>query len=177
MPGKKLLFSEHIFNRFQRTTIPRLKIESLTASYMNRFHYLSLQFEALVIYYGDPLHFCSKTSTLKLSTSSVLSKKHGIATFVDEQIRYTLLDRSPPISPIECLCVDVDGSKIVNFYKSPPIGLRPLDPQCFFISVSMSEISIVELIEVTIITVLTVNVWLTWQVLIVLSFYIILRMP
>ena len=46
-----------------------------------------------------------------------LSRKHGLATFVHEQKRYSLLNQSPPISEIDWLCVDVDGYKIVNVYK------------------------------------------------------------
>ena len=58
---------------------------------------------------------------------SSLSRKHGLATFVHERLRYTLLDQSPPTSEIEWLCVDVDGYKIVNVYKPPPTRLRSLD--------------------------------------------------
>ena len=56
-----------------------------------------------------------------------LTRKHGLATFVHERLRYTLLDQSPPTSEIEWLCVDVDGYKIVTVYKSPPTRMRPLD--------------------------------------------------
>ena len=58
---------------------------------------------------------------------SSLNRKHGFATFVHERLRYTLLDQSSPTSEIEWLCVDVDGYKIVNVYKSPPTRLRTLD--------------------------------------------------
>ena len=44
---------------------------------------------------------------------------HGLATFVHERLRYTLLDQSPPRSEIEWLCVDVDGYKpYSNFVKT-----------------------------------------------------------
>ena len=62
---------------------------------------------------------------------SSLSRKHGLATFVHERLRYTLLDQSPPKSEIEWLCVDVDGYKIVNVYKPPPTQLRSLDLPVF----------------------------------------------
>ena len=45
---------------------------------------------------------------------SSVSRKHGLATFVHERLRYTLLDQSPQTSEIEWLCVDVDGYKIVR---------------------------------------------------------------
>ena len=62
---------------------------------------------------------------------SSLSRKHGLATFVHERLRYTLLDQSPPTSEIEWLCVDVDRYKIVNVYKPPPTQLRILDLPVF----------------------------------------------
>ena len=62
---------------------------------------------------------------------SSLSRKHGLATFVHERLRYTLLDQSPPTSEIEWLCVDVDDYKIVNVYKPPPTRLRSLDLPVF----------------------------------------------
>ena len=50
---------------------------------------------------------------------SSLSRKHGLATFVHERLRYTLLDQ------FEWLCVDINDYKIVNVYK--PTQLRTLD--------------------------------------------------
>ena len=62
---------------------------------------------------------------------SSLSRKHGLATFVHEHLRYTLLDQTPPTSEIEWLYVDVDGYKIVDFFKLPPTQLRSLDLPVF----------------------------------------------
>ena len=49
-----------------------------------------------------------------------LSRKHGLATFVHERLKWILIDQSPPTSEIEWVCVDVDNYKIVNVYKPPP---------------------------------------------------------
>ena len=49
MPGKKLPFSGHNANKFQRPTILQLNIQGFTASKMNILHYLALQSETLVI--------------------------------------------------------------------------------------------------------------------------------
>ena len=70
-------------------------------------------------------------SNLLTSLLTTLSRKHGLATFVHERLRYTLLDQSPPTSEMEWLCVDVDGYKIVNVYKPPPTRLRTLDLPVF----------------------------------------------
>ena len=87
-----------------------------------------MQSEALVILLQET--HCTDAVKLVLPNyqlaGSSLSRKHGLATFVYERLRYTLLDQSPPTSEIEWLCVDVDSYKIVNVYKPPPTRLRTL---------------------------------------------------
>jgi len=56
---------------------------------------------------------------------SVLSRNHGIATFVHERLEWSLVDQSPEQSETEWLCVDVAGHKIVNVYKPPRSQLSP----------------------------------------------------
>ena len=129
----KLPFSGHIANKFRRPTILQLNIEGLTASKMNVLHHLAMQSEAFVILLQET--HCTDAEKLVLPhyqlAGSSLSRKHGLATFVHERLRYTLLDQSPPTSEIEWLCVDVDGYKIVNVYKPPPTRLRTLDLPVF----------------------------------------------
>ena len=129
----KLPFSGHIANKFRRPTILQLNIEGLIASKTNVLHHLDMQFEALVILLQET--HCTDAEKLVLPNyqlaGSSLSRKHGLATFVHERLRYTLLDQSPPTSEIEWLCVDVDGYKIVNVYKPPPTRLRTLDLPVF----------------------------------------------
>ena len=60
-----------------------------------------------------------------------LSRKHGLATFVYERLKCTLFDQSPPTSETEWLCVNVDGYKIVNVYKPPPIRFQVYDIPVF----------------------------------------------
>ena len=129
----KLLFSGHIANKFRRPTILQLNIENLTASKMNILHHLAMQSEALVILLQET--HCTDAEKLVLPNyqlaGSSLSRKHGLATFVQEQLRYMLLDQSPPTSEIEWLCVDVDDYKIVNVYKPLLTRLRTLDLPVF----------------------------------------------
>ena len=121
----KLPFSGHIANNFRRSTILQLNIEGLTASKMNVLHHLAMQSEALVILLQET--HCTDAKKLVLSNyqlaGSSLSKKHSLATFFHERIRYRLFDQSPPTSEIEWLCVDVDAYKIANVYKPPPTRL------------------------------------------------------
>ena len=99
----------------------------------NVLHHLAMQSEALVILLQE--NHCTDAEKLVLPNyqlaGSSLSRKHGLATFVHERLRYTLLDQSPPTSEIEWLCVDVDSYKIVNIYKPPPTRLRTLDLPVF----------------------------------------------
>ena len=101
----KLPFSGHIANKFRRLTILQMNIEGLTASKMNVLHHLAMQSEALVILLQET--HCTNAEKLVLPNyqlaGSSLSRKHGLATFVHERLRYTLLDQSPPTSEIEWL--------------------------------------------------------------------------
>ena len=171
----KLPFSGHIANKFRRPTILQLNIEGLTASKMNVLHHLAMQSEALVILLQET--HCTDAQKLvlpnyKLAGSS-LSRKHDLATFVHERLRYMLLDQSPPTSEIKWLCVDVDGYKIVNVYKPPPTRLRTLDlpvypNPCLY----AGDFNCRHADWVTMTTVRTVSAWLVGQVLIVLPSYI-----
>ena len=161
----KLPFSGHIANKFRRPSIFQLNIEDLNASKMNVFHHLALQSEALVILLQE-IH-CIDAEKLVLPNyqlaGSSLSRKYGLATFVHERLRYTLLDPSPPTSEIEWLCEDVDGYKIVNVYKPLPTRLQSLDLQCFLTAVfTLATLTVVMLIGVTTITV-RVSAWLAEQ--------------
>ena len=173
----KLPFSGHIANKFRRPTILQLNIEGLTASKINVLHHLAMQSEALVILLQET--HCTDAEKLVLPNyqlaGSSLSRKHGLATFVHERLRYTLLDQSPPTSEIEWLCVDVDGYKIVNVYKPPPTRLRTLDLPVFphpCLSVTLAILTVVMLTGVMTTTVRMVSAWLAGQVLIVLPSYI-----
>ena len=174
----KLPFSGHNANKFRRPTILQLSIEDLTASKINVLYHLAMQSEALVILLQET--HCTDAEKLVLPNyqlaGSSLSRKHGLATFVHEQLRYMLLDHSPLTSEIECLCVDVDGYKIVNVYKPPPRDCEPWISQCFLTPVFMLAIlTVVMLTGVMTTTVRTVSAWLVGQVLIVLHSYIMPR--
>ena len=120
-------------NKFQRPSILQLNIEGLTASKMSVLHHLALQCEALVIL----LQETHSTSVERLDLPSYhlagfsLSRKHGLATFVHERLKWILIDQSPPTSEIEWVCVDVDNYKIVNVYKPPPTRMQASDLPAF----------------------------------------------
>ena len=120
-------------------TILQLNIEGLTASKMNVLHYLALQSEALVIILQETHGTDAEKlllSSYQLAGSS-LNRKHRLATFVHERLKYMLLDQFPPTSKIKWLCVDVDGYKIINVYKPPPTRLQSLDFPVFLSLMSL----------------------------------------
>ena len=129
----KLLFSGHIASKFRRHTILQLNMEAFTASKMKVLHHLVPRSEALVILLQET--HCTDAEKLVLPNYQLagysLNRKHGLATFVHERLRYMLLDQSPPTSEIKWLCVGVKGYKIVNVYKPSPTRLRSLDLPVF----------------------------------------------
>ena len=58
---------------------------------------------------------------------SVLSRKHGLVTFVHErlELEWSLVDQSPEQSETEWLCVDVAGHNIIKVYKPPRSQFTP----------------------------------------------------
>jgi len=57
---------------------------------------------------------------------SILSRTHGLATFVHEQLEWSLVDQSPEQSETEWMCVDVAGYKIINVFKPPRSRFTPM---------------------------------------------------
>ena len=119
--------------KFRTPVILQLNLEGLTASKMTVLYHLAAQHEALVILFQET--HCTSAQRLVLADYQLswfsLSRKHGLATFVHEQLKWILFDQSPPTSETEWLCVDVDGYKTVNVYKPPPICLQVSDLPVF----------------------------------------------
>ena len=57
--------------------------------------------------------------------SVLSSRNHGPATFVYEQLEWSLVNQSQEQSETEWLCVDVAGCKIINVYKPPCSRFAP----------------------------------------------------
>ena len=110
---------------------------------MNVLHHLATQLEAFVILLQETR--CISAEKLVLPNYQLagfsLSRKHGLATFVHERLKWTLYDQSPTTSETEWLCVDVDGYKIVNIYKPLPTRWQVSDLPMFTHLVCMRVIS------------------------------------
>ena len=122
-----------IVNEFRRSAILQLNIEGLTESKMGVLYHLAAHRQTLFILIQET--HCTSAQRLLLPDYQLpgfsLSRKHGLATFVHERLKWTLFDQSPSTSETEWLCVGVDGYKIVNIYKPPPIRLQVSDLPVF----------------------------------------------
>ena len=127
--------SGHTVNsyKFQRPAILKLNIEGLAASKMNVLHHLAVQYEALVILLQETHCTCADKLTIPGFTlaGSSLCRKHCLATFVHDWLKWTLVDQSPATLETAWLCVGVDGYIIVNVYKPPPMRLQASDLRVF----------------------------------------------
>ena len=145
---------------------------------MNVLHHLAAQLEAVVILLQKT--HCTSLEKLKLLSFAQAgfssSRKHGLATFVHEPMKYTLLKQYPLKSETEWLCVEVDRYKRVNVYKPPPTPLQASDLRCSLTPVFMLVILTARmLIGAMVPTVWMESAWLVGQVLIAVFFFIIQR--
>ena len=90
--------SKRIVNKFRRPAILQLNIEGLTASRISVLYHLAVQREALFILLQETQ--CASLQRLVLPdyqpAGFSLIRKHGLATFVHERLKWTLFDQSPP---------------------------------------------------------------------------------
>ena len=110
---------------------------------MNVLHHLATQLEAYVILLQET--HCISAEKLVLSNYQLagfsLSRKHGLATFVHERLKWTLYDQSPTTSETEWLCVNVDGYKILTSTNFHQRGCKFPTFQCSLTLVCMRVIS------------------------------------
>ena len=73
----------------------QLNIESFTATKMNVLHYLAAQYEALVILLQETHCTCADKLTIPgfALAGSSLNRKHGLALFVDDRLKWTFVDQ------------------------------------------------------------------------------------
>ena len=106
---------------------------------------------------------------------SVLSRNGGLATFVHEQLEWSLVDQSPEQSEIEWLCVDVAGYKFINVYKPPRSRYAPTAIPTFLVCMLATSTANMST-EVKTKHLLTVRVWTPGQHPTTLVCYIIIIM-
>ena len=113
--------------------ILQLNTEGLTDSKMCVIEKLASTTKALVILLQET--HCTSADKLVLPNFTlagfILSRRHGIATFVHERLSWSFINQSSAQSEIEWLCVDVVGFKIVNVYKPPPSRFMPASVPVF----------------------------------------------
>ena len=101
--------------------ILQLNTKGLTADNISVIEQLANKNKAFIVVLQET--HCTTADKLVIPnfslTGSILSRNHGLATFVHERLEWSLVDQSPEQSETEWLCVDVAGYKIVNVYKPP----------------------------------------------------------
>ena len=119
--GYKTFFSGRDTNisLYRKPTILLLNIEGLTASKIGVIELLASKHQALVVLLQET--HCHNAEKLVLPgfalAGATLSRKHGIATFVQEKLFWSLSGQSSNDSDIEWLSVDICGFKVINVYK------------------------------------------------------------
>jgi len=110
-----------------RRGILQLNTEGLTANKISIIEQLSCKTKALIIVLQETHRTTADKLVIPNFTlvGSVLSRKHGLATFAHERLEWSLVDQSPEKSETEWLCVDVAGYKIISVYKPPRSRLTP----------------------------------------------------
>ena len=113
---EKMPFSRHNSNKFRRPTSP-VKISKASSK---QEEFLIISPSQLSSYYRRSTALMQKLVLPSYQLAwSFLTRKYGLATFVHERLRYTLLEQFSPTSEIKLLCVHVDVHKIFNVYKPP----------------------------------------------------------
>ena len=104
-----------------RPNILQMNTEGLTADKISVIEQLAYKNKAFIIFLQET-HCATADKLVNPNFSlagSVLSRNHGLATFVHERLEWSLVDQSPEESETEWLCVDVAGHKIIKVYKPP----------------------------------------------------------
>ena len=104
-----------------RPNILQLNTEGLTANKISVIEQLAYKNKAFIIVLLEA--HCTTADKLVIPNlslaGSILSRNHGLATFVHERLEWSLVDQSPEQSETEWLWVDAAGYKIINLYKPP----------------------------------------------------------
>ena len=139
--------SGHTIKKFRRPAVLQLNIEGLTASKMNVLHHLAVLYEALVIFLQETHLTCADKLTIPgfALTGSFLKRKHGLARFVHDRLKWTFVDQSRATLKTEWLCVDDDGHRIVNLTHLHQRVCKRMISQCWLTSFSMLAFLIVHM--------------------------------
>ena len=110
------------------SSILQLNTDGLTADKIYIIEQLAYKNKAFIIVLQET--HCAIADKLVIPNfslaRSVLSRNHGLATFVHERMEWSLVDQSPEPSKTEWLCVDIAEYKIINVYKPPHLHRTPM---------------------------------------------------
>ena len=129
--GHKTPFSERDSRKAaendSRLNLLQMNIERFTANKISVVEQLACKNKAFIFLLQET--HCTTADKLVIpnfsQAGSVLSRNHGLATFVHCRMEWTLVIQSPEQSETEWLCIDVAGYKIINVYKPPHSRFTP----------------------------------------------------
>ena len=111
----------------QGMPVLQLNAEGLTNAKLEVIHQLADSNQVAVVLLKETHRTTDDNLKLPefLLAGSILSKHHGMATFVRTGITWSAVKRYPPDSNSEWLVTEVQETTIVNVYKPPPSELYP----------------------------------------------------
>jgi len=105
----------------------QLNTEGLTADKIFVIEQLADKNKAFIIILQE--NHCTTADKLMIPNfslaGSILSRNHGLSTFVHERLEWSLVDQPPEQSETEWLCIHVEGYKVINVYKHPRSRFTP----------------------------------------------------
>ena len=109
LPGLDVFVMGWVIKEGPRHNMPQMKTEGLTADKISVIEHLAYKDKAFIIVLQET--HCATVDKLVIPNfslaGSVLSRNHGLATFVHERLEMSLVDESPEQPETEWLCVDV----------------------------------------------------------------------
>ena len=109
----------------QGLAVFQLNVEGLTNAKLEIIRHLADSHKVAAVLLQET--HCMAEDTLKLPgfhlAGSILSRHHGIATFVRSDLGWTATGQSPPNASVEWLSTRIQATSVVNVYKPPPSTL------------------------------------------------------
>ena len=109
----------------QGLAVLQLNVEGLTNAKLEIIHHLADSHKVAAVLLQET--HCMAEDTLKLPgfhlAGSILSRHHGIATFVRSDLGWAATGQSPPGASVEWLSTRIQATSVVNVYKPPPSTL------------------------------------------------------
>ena len=122
--GRKLTSGRAAIPTIERQglAVLQLNVEGLTTAKLDIIRHLADSHEVPAVLLQET--HCGKADFLRLPgfhlAGSILSRQHGMATFVRSDLSWTATGQSPPGASLEWMSTRIQTTTVVNVYKPPP---------------------------------------------------------